>query len=239
MADDLVTIFAGMSGPNISGNSHYMAAQIWEPVARRKKVPEQQQEHITVFPAGPQASDAIRRLAIRFLTVGGALLLIGIAGLLLIVRLQVRLPIPLIATLASLASLGAAGLLIGIRTWIRSRQPIVIEVQEHRLLWQEGTRVATLEYHEVERVEMVRGRRRRRGAPASEFPIIRFIEEDGEMLEMEVVTEDSNTPPSRHFDVHGITQAVLPYLRGYAEITPDVDDFVEHGLVDLDALPGR
>jgi hypothetical protein len=216
-----------------------MAARIREPVARRKKVPEQQQKHITVFPAGPQASDAIRRLAIRFLAAGVTLLMVGIAGLLLMVRLQIRPPVSVIAVLASLTSLGAAGLLIGVRTWIRSRKPIVIEVQEHRLLWQEGARIATLEYHEVERVEMVRGRRRRRGAPASEFPIIRFIEDDGEMLEMEVVTEDSNTPPSRHFDVHGITQAVLPYLRGYAEITPDVDDFVEHGLVDLDALPRR
>jgi hypothetical protein len=91
----------------------------------------------------------------------------------------------------------------------------------------------------VERVEMVRGRRRRRSAPSLEYPIIRFIEDDGEMLELEIVTEDGTVPPSRHFDVRAITQAVLLYLRGYAEITPDVDDFVEHGLVDLDALPKR
>jgi len=216
-----------------------MVEWIQKPVARRANNSKQPKDEGVIFPASPQAGYAVRRLARQFLVAGGLLLVLGIAGLLVIVRVQIRPPLMILAVLASLASLGAAGLLIGVRTLIRSRQPIAIEVQEHRLLWQDGTRTTTLEYHEVERVEMVRGRRRRRNAPSLDYPIIRFIEEDDEMLELEVVTEDANVPPSRQFDVHGITQAVLPYLRGYAEITPDVDDFVEHGLIDLDALPKR
>ncbi len=216
-----------------------LAAWNQEPVVRRAKVSKQHEGEVAIFPANPQASYAIRRVAQRFLLLGGVFLAVGLAALILIVKFQIRPPLAVIAGFALLASLGAAGLLIGIRTLIRSRQPIAIEVQEHRLVWQEGTRITTLEYHEVERVEMVRGRRRRRNASSLEFPIIRFIENDGEMLELEVVYEDANTPPSRHFDVYGITQAVLPYLQGYAEITPDVEDFVEHGMVDLDTLPKR
>ena len=105
--------------------------------------------------------------------------------------------------------------------------------------WREGTRYATLEYEEVERVEMVKGAKKVQGGYILEYPVVRFIENDGEMMEFEVSFEDRGIAHHTRFDAREITRAVLPYLRKNAVISHAVDEFVQTGTVDIDSLPER
>lgn len=145
----------------------------------------------------------------------------------------------LVATIIGLGCVGLAGLAAGIATLIRLRLPIEVEVTPHRLIWREGKRLATLEYEEVERVDLVRGEKRMRGSTIVNFPVVRFIENDGEMMEFEISFEDRDYVYHSRFDARAITEAVLPYLQQQAVIAHEVDEFVHTGMIDIDHLPER
>ncbi len=145
----------------------------------------------------------------------------------------------LVGMAAAMACLGGAGLLAGLASLLRLRQPIQVEVTPHRLTWREGRRIATLEYDEVVRVELVKDVKTTRRGPALEYPVIRFIENDGEMMEFEISFEDRGMVHYGRFDARGITEATLPHLPAHAVVAPAVEEFVRTGEVDIDLLPAR
>lgn len=145
----------------------------------------------------------------------------------------------LVGLAAALACLGGAGLLGGLASLTRLRQPIQVEVTPHRLTWREGRRIATLEYPEVERVELVKDHKTTRSGATLAFPVVRFIEDDGEMMEFEISFEDRGRVHHARFDARGITEATLPHLPSRAVIDPAVREFVRTGEVDIDLLPAR
>ena len=111
-----------------------------------------------------------------------------------------------------------------------------MEVTPYRLIWREGRRTATLEYGEVERVEMVRRHKKLRGNLEMDYPIVRFIEDDGEMMEFECSFEDRGLIHQSRFDTHAITSSVLPHLPDTAIVDQAVGEFVQTGTVDIDRL---
>jgi len=121
----------------------------------------------------------------------------------------------------------------------RLRQPIQVEVTSDRLVWREGTRSATLEYAKVERVELVKDREHHPGGLVLEFPMVRFVEDDGEMMGFEISFEDRGLVHRARFDGRGIAAAVLPFVHPHAVIAPAVDESLSTGLVDIDGLPER
>jgi hypothetical protein len=143
-----------------------------------------------------------------------------------------------IAVSGGIACAGVAGLIAGIITLARLRQAIQVEVTPHRLIWREGKRTASLEYKDVIRVDFVKGQEPR-GEYTLEYPIVRFIESDGEMMEFDVTFEDRGMIHKSRFDARGITAAVLRYLPPHVVITPTLDEFVQTGEVDLDLLANR
>lgn len=194
---------------------------------------------IQVFPAGPEARQQITRRAYRFFVGGAGLLIMGVIALAVSVASQRALPTYLLAAFTAIACAGTAGLSLAVMTLFRVRQKIQVEVTPYRLIWREGPRIATLEYDEVERVELVRDQERRPSGTLVHFPVIRFIENDGEMVEFEISFDDEGVIRHGRFDAHAITEAVLPHVRGHAVITSTVDDFVKTGEVDIDGLPER
>jgi hypothetical protein len=192
-----------------------------------------------VFPAGPEAKTSITRLAYRYFVGGAGLLIMGVIALAVSIASQMTLPVYLVGLFSAISCAGAAGLVIAVMTLFRLRQPVQVEVTPYRLTWREGPRVATLEYNEVERVDLVRDKIPARGGGEINFPVVRFIEDDGEMMEFEVSFDDEGTIRHGRFDAHAITQAVLPYVKDHAVISAAVDEFVRTGFVDIDGLAQR
>ncbi len=192
-----------------------------------------------IFTASARARRAISRSAYIRFGVGAALLIAGAAALSITLAAS-ESPRTLVLILAAgVGCAGVAGLLAGMVTLAGLRQPIQVEVSPYRLVWREGSRTATLEYDEVVRVELVKGAQSMPGGYTLEVPVVRFIENDGEMMEFEVTFEDRGMVHHARFDARAITQAVLPHLPGHAVIAPAVTEFVQTGEVDLDLLPGR
>lgn len=192
-----------------------------------------------VFTASPRARRAISRNAYIQFGVGAALLIAGAAAFSIMLA-SGRSPRTLLLALAiGVSCAGAAGLLAGMVTLAGLRQSIQVEVSPYRLVWREGRRTATLEYDEVVRVELVKGAESMPGGFTLEYPVVRFIENDGEMMEFEVTFEDRGMVHHARFDARAIAQATLPHLPPHAVIAPAVTEFVQTGEVDLDLLPGR
>ncbi len=192
-----------------------------------------------ICPAAVTAKRAISRLAYLLFTFGVGLMLCGaITGAATFASGSEPSPLSISLVVGSVC-LGGIGLVAGIITLARLRQPIQVEVDPYRLIWREGNRYATLEYEEVERVEMVKGAKKIQGGYILEYPIVRFIENDGEMIEFEASFEDRGMAHHTRFDTLSITRAVLPYLRKNVVIAHAVEEFVQSGMVDIDSLPER
>ncbi len=192
-----------------------------------------------VFTAAADVRRGISRTAYILFAVGAALLVCGATTLAISYASGSTPPGGLTATAGGLACAGVAGLIAGIAALFRLKQAIQVEVTPHRLIWREGRRTATLEYDEVERVDLVRGSKQMRGGRVMYYPVARFIENDGEMMEFEVSFEDRGMIHRSRFDARAITATALPYLRPNAIIAPAVDEFVQTGMVDVDSLPER
>lgn len=192
-----------------------------------------------VFPAAPEARRNITRLAYRLFTIGTGLLAIGVIAIAVSLAATAAPSTATIAAYGGIACTGGIGLIVALTVLLRVRQPIQVEVTPDRLIWREGPRIATLEYDEVERIELVRDRKRHRDGSMIQFPVVRFIENDGEMMEFEISFDDHGKVHYGRFDAHAITQAVLPYLRNQAMVSPMVDEFVSTGMVDIDGLSER
>lgn len=190
-----------------------------------------------IFPAGPTAKRGISRHAYRLFIGGTALLVVG--AIVLAITLASQSSVVLAGLSVAILCTGGAGLFSAINALLQLRQPMQVEVSPSRLVWREGARTATLEYDEVERVELVRGHARQPGGSVMDFPVVRFIENDGEMMEFEVSFEDRGMVHHARFDAKAIAAAVLPHVRSHAMVAPSVDEFVNTGVVDIDALPER
>jgi hypothetical protein len=189
-----------------------------------------------VFPAAASAKRAISRTAYLLFVVGVGLL-VCVAISFGVSAAQPEPPTTMFRTaVAGVGCAGLAGLLVGVVTLVRLRQPIQVEVTPYRLIWREGRRTATLEYDEVERVEMVRQHKKLRGNLEMDYPIVRFVEDDGEMMEFECSFEDRGLIHRSRFDTHAITSTVLPYLPDTAIVDQAVSEFVQTGMVDIDRL---
>lgn len=134
---------------------------------------------------------------------------------------------------------GAAGLLGGLVTLFRLRQSIQVEVSPHRMIWREGRKVAVMEYNELERADLVKVNKRVRGGHQMAYPIVRFIENDGEVIEFDVSFEDRGLVHRSRFDALAIAHAVLHYVGNQVLVAPALDEFIQTGLVDIDSLPER
>ncbi len=192
-----------------------------------------------IFAASARARREISRSAYIRFGIGAALVIIGAAVASVAFAASGAPRTPVLALAGGLACAGLAGLLTGLVTLAALQQPIQVEVTPHRLVWREGRRIATLEYDEVVRVELVKAAKRERNGLLMEYPVVRFIENDGEMMEFEVTFEDRGMVHHARFDARAVTRAVLPYLPSHAVIAPAVTEFVQTGEVDIDLLPGR
>ncbi len=193
-----------------------------------------------VFPAAFRAKRAISRRAYLQFGVGAAMM--GVTGILIAIAFAVTSTpnFPLIVFGGAAFTVGLILLANAIINLSRLQQPIQVEVDQHRLIWREGSRSATLEFAEVERVVMVKDYK-----PVSEdftlaYPVVRFIENDGEMMEFEVSFEDRGYTHHGRFDALSITRSVLRVLQGRnVDIAPPVQEYIRSGIVDIDALPER
>lgn len=192
-----------------------------------------------VFTASASARRTISRNAYLLFGVGAALLICGAAASSVWFATGRTKSGVILALAAGIGCAGAAGLLVGLVMLARLQQPMQVRVTPHRLIWQEGKRKATVDFADVVRVELVRDREQRRSGETVEFPIVRFIENDSEVVEFEVPFEDRGVVRRARFDARGITQAVLPHLPPHAVIAPTVKEFAQTGEVDLDLLPER
>ncbi len=191
-----------------------------------------------VFPAGPTARQEISRGAYRYFVGGAGLMVIG--AIMLAVTLATSQSGSIFrAVSVALLCVGGVGLFMAINTLLQVRQRYQVEVTPERLIWREGPRIATLEYDEVERVDLVRGQRRHESGGVVEYPVVRFIEDDGEMMEFEVSFEDRGMVHHARFDARAIAEAVLPYIRSHAVVASAIDELLRTGEVDIDALPER
>ncbi|GAB4475057.1 MAG: hypothetical protein Kow00124_15650 [Anaerolineae bacterium] len=195
--------------------------------------------NVQVFHATAAARREIsRRAYLLFAGGAGALVCSAILIPLLLVSSEGALT-PILAVPGALSCAGLGGLIGGIVMLTRIQQAIQVEVTPHRLIWREGRRIATLEYDEVERVELVRARKATPEGAVMSFPVVRFIENDGEMMEFEVTFDDRGMIHRSRFDARAIAAAVLPYLPAQAVIAPAVTEFIQSGEVDIEGLPER
>jgi hypothetical protein len=195
-----------------------------------------------IFPAAAHAKRAISRMAYTFFIAGLGLLACGLTALVALLGLKTTLltQTPAIVVVAGgLVCAGIAGLIAALGTFLRLRLPIQVEVTPYMLTWREGNRVATLNYEEIERVDLVRGQKILRDGRALSYPVVRFIEDDGEVMEFEVSFEDRDMLHHSRFDAQAITAAVTPYLQQRAVIPEAIREFVATGTVDIDSLPER
>jgi hypothetical protein len=191
------------------------------------------------FSAEPVVKHQITRWAYRLFIGGAGLLLIGAIALTISVVADAALPTNLLIIFTAIGIAGAICLGVGVLTLFRRWQKIEVEVSPERLYWREGPKIATLEFDEVERVVLLRDKIRRPSGKQVEFPVVRFIENDGEMMEFEISFDDNGIVHHSRFDAHQITKAVLKHIRKSATISPEVEAFVKTGYVDIDNLPKR
>jgi hypothetical protein len=203
---------------------------------QRAKASKKKSETI---PAEPVVKQTITRWAYRLFIAGVGLLLIGALALTISVAVSPSTPVSLVIIFTTIAVAGAICLGVGVLTLFRRMQKIEVEVTPERLYWREGQKLATLEFNEVERVELRKDKIRRPSGKVIEFPVVRFIENDDEMMEFEISFDDNGVIHHSRFDAHRITKAVLKYVKKTADITPEVQEFVKTGYVDIDALPKR
>ncbi len=194
------------------------------------------QQHI--FPASASAWRSISRTAYILFGVGVALTACGATTFAVAFAGGSSPASGLLLASGAIGCVGVAGLVVATVMLARLRQPIQVEVTPHRLIWREGKRIATLEYEEVERVELVKDSQLFPGGLVLTYPVVRFIENDGEMMEFEVAFEDRGMVHHSRFDGLGIARAAVPYLT-HAVISPALDEFLRTGEVDVDALPER
>jgi uncharacterized protein (DUF58 family) len=191
-----------------------------------------------VFPAASSARREISRNAYLLFGAGAALLICGASGLGITFAGENVNALPL-ALAGGVLCAGLAGLLAGLTMLTRLKQHMQVEVTPYRLVWREGRRIATLEFDEVVRVEIVRDARRTRRGTTYLYPLVRFIENDGEVMEFEVTFEDRGHIHLSRFDARAIAAAVLPHLPPHVVISPTLHDFIQSGEVDIDLLPER
>lgn len=191
-----------------------------------------------IFPASLSARRAISRRAYLLFAAGAAMLVCGGAGVSIAIAGGGATDTAMILG-AVVGIVGLSGLIAGLVTLVRLQQPIRVEVSPYRLVWREGRKTATIDFSKVVRIELVKDQEARRGTFDLEYPVVRFIENDGEMMEFDVTFEDRGNIHSSRFDARGITAAVLPHLPQHVVIAPTVSEFVHTGEVDLDLLPGR
>lgn len=166
----------------------------------------------------------------------------GVTGILIAISFAVSSTpnIVLIVLGVIVFTFGLILLVVGVLNLGRLQQPIQVEIDQHRLIWREGGRSATLEFAEVEKVLMVKDQK-----PVTEdftlaYPVVRFIENDGEMMEFEVTFEDRGFTHHGRFDTLNITKTVLRHLQGQRiEVSQQVQDYIRSGLIDIDSLPNR
>ena len=190
-----------------------------------------------IFPAAAPARRSISRTAYLLFGVGAGLMGCG-ATVFGVTVAASRSNTWSVALSGGIVCAGIAGLIAGIITLARLKQAIQVEVSPHRLIWREGQRVATLEYKDVIRVDFVKAQEQH-GEYTMEYPVVRFIESSGEMMEFDVTFEDRGMIHKSRFDARGITAAVLRYLPDHVVLTPTLDEFVRTGEVDLDILANR
>lgn len=192
-----------------------------------------------VFTAAAGARRSISRIAYLIFATGAGLLACGGGVLAVTLASGSSPPQTPVAIGAGLACAGTAGLLIGAAQLFRLRQPIQVEVTPHQLIWREGRKTATLEFEDVERVDLVRAVKRVGRDRSMAYPIVRFIERSNEMIEFEVSFEERGMVHHSRFDAYAITQAAVPHVRSHALIAQSVEDFLQSGTVDIDSLPER
>ena len=196
-----------------------------------------------IFPASIGAKRRISRMGYLLFIAGAVLLACGLTAL--VVSLGVtpgaaEQPVQMIPVLsAGVACAGVAGLIAAVATLLQLRLPIQVEATPYRLTWREGRRIATLDYEEVVRVDLVRSYKTLRDGQEMVFPVVRFVEDDGEVMEFEISFDDRGMVHQARFDARAITGAVLPHLQQRAVISDTVQEFVATGTVDIDALPER
>ncbi|NDJ35337.1 MAG: hypothetical protein GYB64_11785 [Chloroflexi bacterium] len=192
-----------------------------------------------IFPAAATARRTISRNAYILFGVGVAGILCGGASTAAAFAAQGEPPPGLILAGIGLACVAGIGLVGGMAMLARLRQPIQVEVTPYRLVWREGGRTAALEFDEVVRVELLRDEKRVDNDFMLAYPVVRFIEDDGEMMEFEVSFEDRGYRHQGRFDALAITREVLPHINQRAVISTAVEEFVQTGTVDIDSLSHR
>ena len=192
-----------------------------------------------VFLASADARRAISRRAYILFGVGAALMMCGAAAVGIIFATINPPNTLLIGAAGAVACAGVAGLIVGIVNLARLRQRIQVEVTPYRITWREGKATATTEFEDVVRVELVKDTHVLRSGRTAFYPVVRFIESNGEMLEFEATFEDRGYIHTSRFDARAITKAALPHLPQHAVIAPQVEDFARTGTVNVDTLPDR
>ncbi len=139
----------------------------------------------------------------------------------------------------ALGCAGMGGLILGMVTLTQVQGRIQVEVTPYRLTWQEGQRAAVLDFERVQRVDLVKGCKTHRSGEVGCYPVVRFVEENGDMMEFEVSFDDRGLIHHARFDALGITRAVLPHLHHHVLVSGAVTDFVSTGEVDIAGLPTR
>lgn len=192
-----------------------------------------------IFRAASSARRTISRNAYLFFAVGVTLLICSASVIAITFAGEPPAsPVPVVVGIG-IGGAGLVGLIAGLVTLTRVRQSMQVEVTPYRLTWREGKRLAILEYEEVVRVDLVRDQQRHRDGVNILFPVVRFIENDDEVMEFEVTFEDRGRIHPSRFDARAITAAVLPHLPDHVVISPTLTDFVQTGEVDIDLLPER
>jgi hypothetical protein len=192
-----------------------------------------------VFPASVDARRAISRRAYILFGVGVALLMCGASVIGISFASSGSPPSFLVGIAGAVSCAGVAGFIIGIVTLSRMRQLIQVEVSPHRIIWREGGKVATTEIGDIVRVELVKDYEQKRGGFTMAFPVIRFIETSGEMMEFEVTFEDRGFVHHSRFDARAIAREVMRYLPQHVVTSPTLGEFLRSGEVDIDLLPER
>lgn len=191
----------------------------------------------TFYAASSARRSISRRAYILFSAGAGMLICAALSFGIALANDPPRVTFQVIAGVAACA--GGVGLIFGVVTLARLQQPIRVEVSDFRLVWREGKRIAIINYEDVLRVELVKATEVRRDGVEVMFPVIRFIERSGEMMEFEVTFEDRGMVHQSRFDGFAIAAAVLPNLSGQAIISPSLEEFLQTGEVDIDLLPDR
>jgi len=192
-----------------------------------------------IFPASADARRAVSRRAYIFFGIGVALMVCGATGAAVAFATSSDPPPYLVGVGAALGCAGLAGLIVGTVTLARLRDVHQVEVSPHRIVWREGSKVATTELSDIVRVELVKGHREKPGGFVMSYPVVRFIETSGDMMEFEVTFEDRGFMHHSRFDARAIAAEVMRYLPQHVVTSPTLGEFIRSGEVDIDLLPDR